>query len=109
MGALDVHRRHRGGSHLGVLALADALATAAYANPPQMDPNMPGMAGMAGMEHGAKPAEAQGVGVVRAIDAAHGTITLQHQAIASIGCTGALRAISMSGGRERAESDMGSG
>lgn len=85
MGALDVHRRHRGGSHLGVLALAGALATAAYANPPQMDPHMPGIAGMAGMQHGAKPAEAAGVGIVRAVDSAHGTITLQHQAIASIG------------------------
>lgn len=65
------------------LALAGALVTmTAYASPQQMDPNMPGMAGM---QHGAKPGEAHGVGVVRAIDATHGTITLQHQAIASIG------------------------
>ena len=66
-----------------ILALTGVLmATAASANPPQMDPNMPGMAGM---QNGARPAEAQGVGVIRAIDAAEGTITLQHQAIASIG------------------------
>lgn len=43
------------------------------------------MAGMAGMQHGAKAAEASGVGIVRAIDSARGTITLQHQPIASIG------------------------
>ena len=66
-----------------ILALTGALiATAAYANPPPMDPNMPGMAGM---QHGAKATEAQGVGVIRAIDTAQGTITLEHQAIASIG------------------------
>jgi len=47
----------------------------------QMDPNMPGMAGM----HDTKPAEAQGTGMVKAIDTAKGTITLQHEAIASIG------------------------
>ena len=65
------------------LALAGALAaTAAYANPQPMDQNMPGMAGM---QQGAKPAEAQGVGVVTAIDAAQGTITLQAQPIASLG------------------------
>lgn len=65
------------------LALAGALmATTAYANPPQMDPNMPGMTGM---QHGAKAAEAHGVGVIRAIDATRRTITLEHQAIASIG------------------------
>jgi len=47
----------------------------------QMDPNMPGMSGM----HDTKPADAQGTGVVKAIDAAKGTITLQHEAIAAIG------------------------
>ena len=45
-----------------------------------MDPNMPGMAGM----DKAKSVDAQGVGVVKAIDLAKGTITLQHQPIASI-------------------------
>ena len=42
---------------------------------------MPGMAGM----HEAAPADVQGVGVVKAIDAVKDTITLQHQAIAAIG------------------------
>ncbi len=45
-----------------------------------MDPNMPGMAGM----DKAPSADAQGVGVVKAIDPTKGTITLQHQPIASI-------------------------
>jgi Cu(I)/Ag(I) efflux system protein CusF len=34
--------------------------------------------------HDARPIDVQGVGVVKAIDAARGTITLQHEAIASI-------------------------
>lgn len=72
-------------THMALALAGASMAMTAYANPQQMDPNMPGMAGMAGMQHGAKPAEAQGVGIVRAIDAAHGAITLQHQAIASIG------------------------
>ena len=64
------------------LACASALAlaaTAAFAQ--QMDPNMPGMAGM----QTTKPTQAQGVGIVKAIDTVKGTITLQHQAIAAIG------------------------
>ena len=68
------------------LALTGALiAAVAYANQQQMNPNMPGMVGMAGMQHGTKAAEAHGVGVVRAIDTAQGTITLEHQAITSLG------------------------
>ncbi|AGG88852.1 copper-binding protein [Rhodanobacter sp. FW102-FHT14D06] len=64
------------------LAITAALFTApAFANPQQMDPNMPGMAGM----HEATPADVQGVGVVKAVDTAKGTITLQHEAIAAIG------------------------
>ncbi|KZC15710.1 copper-binding protein [Rhodanobacter sp. FW510-R12] len=64
------------------LAITAALIAApVFANPQQMDPNMPGMAGM----HEATPAGVQGVGVVKAIDAVKGTITLQHQAIAAIG------------------------
>jgi Cu(I)/Ag(I) efflux system periplasmic protein CusF len=64
------------------LAFAGVLiATSSVAAAQQMDPNMPGMAGM----HDAKPADAQGVGVVKAIDTANGTITLQHEAIAAIG------------------------
>ena len=64
------------------LACASGLAlasTAAFAQ--QMDPNMPGMAGM----QTTKPTQAQGVGIVKAIDTTKGTITLQHQAIAAIG------------------------
>jgi len=34
--------------------------------------------------HDARPTDVQGVGVVKAIDATQGTITLQHEAIASI-------------------------
>ncbi|OZB68948.1 MAG: copper-binding protein [Lysobacterales bacterium 13-68-4] len=60
----------------GVLLAASSVVAAQ-----QMDPNMPGMAGM----HDTKPIDAQGVGVVKAIDAAKGTITLQHQAITTIG------------------------
>jgi Cu(I)/Ag(I) efflux system protein CusF len=69
--------------HLIALALAGTLIAApAFASPQQMDPNMPGMTGM---QHDAKPAEAQGVGVVKSIDTAKGTITLQHEAIKAIG------------------------
>ena len=64
------------------LAITAALITApVFANPQQMDPNMPGMAGM----HEATPADVQGVGVVKAVDTAKGSITLQHEAIAAIG------------------------
>jgi Cu(I)/Ag(I) efflux system protein CusF len=64
------------------LAIAAALiATPVFANPQQMDPIMPGMAGM----HEATPADVQGVGVVKAVDTAKNTITLQHEAIAAIG------------------------
>lgn len=64
------------------LAITAALIVApAFANPQQRDPAMPGMAGM----HEATPVDVQGVGVVKAIDNAKGTITLQHEAISSIG------------------------
>ena len=64
------------------LAIAAVLATgAAFANPQQMDPNMPGMA----ETHESKAADVQGVGVVKAVDTAKGTITLQHEPIAAIG------------------------
>ena len=62
---------------VGTLAAASGLTTAQT-----MDPNMPGMASM---HHDAKPADAQSTGIVKAIDTAKGTITLQHEAIASIG------------------------
>jgi Cu(I)/Ag(I) efflux system protein CusF len=65
-----------------ILGITTALiAAAVFANPQQMDPNMPGMAEM----HATKPAEVQGAGVVKAIDTVKGTITLQHEAITSIG------------------------
>ena len=68
--------------HLLTFALTGALLTASsVVAAQQMDPNMPGMAGM----HDTKPADAQGTGVVKAIDATKGTLTLQHEAIASIG------------------------
>ena len=61
------------------IALAGALVvTSAAVAAPQMDPAMPGMA------PAAAAAEAQGVGVVKAIDTANGTITLQHEAIGAI-------------------------
>jgi Cu(I)/Ag(I) efflux system protein CusF len=40
---------------------------------------------MPGMQHEAELADVQGVGVVKAIDAARSTVTLQHEAIAAIG------------------------
>ncbi|HWU67689.1 MAG TPA: copper-binding protein [Stenotrophobium sp.] len=68
--------------HLLTLTLAGALvAASSVVAAQQMDPNMPGMAGM----HDTQPADAQGTGVVKAIDASKGTITLQHEAIATIG------------------------
>jgi len=64
------------------LALTGALIVASgTVAAQQMDPNMPGMAGM----QAAKPTQAQGVGIVKAIDTAKGALTLQHQAIAAIG------------------------
>ena len=69
--------------HFITLALAGApIASSSMAAAQQMEPNMPGMTGM---QHEAKTADAQGVGVVKAIDPARGTITLQHEAIAAIG------------------------
>jgi Cu(I)/Ag(I) efflux system protein CusF len=69
--------------HMLCLALIGALTTASgVAIAQAMDPNMPGMAGM---QHQGQPADAPGTGVVKAIDPAKGTITLQHEAIASIG------------------------
>jgi Cu(I)/Ag(I) efflux system protein CusF len=58
------------------------IAAPGFAMAQAMDPNMPGMAGM---QRDAKPADAQGTGVVKAIDTARDTITLQHEAITSIG------------------------
>ncbi|WNL48508.1 copper-binding protein (plasmid) [Dyella sp. BiH032] len=69
--------------HVLAFALIGTLMIApSFANAQAMAPNMDGMAGMA---HDTKSADAQGVGVVKAIDTTQGTITLQHGAIASIG------------------------
>lgn len=66
---------------LMTLCLVGTFAIApTFAGPLQMNSNMPGMQHDAG-----KPAEAQAVGVVKAIDARAGTITLQHEAIPAIG------------------------
>lgn len=63
------------------LALTGALlATSAVAAAQQAGSVTHAMADM----HDAGPTDVQGVGVVKAIDAARGTITLQHEAIASI-------------------------
>lgn len=69
--------------HVFTLVGASALAIASMAISAQqnMDPNMPGMTGM----QATKPTQAQGIGVVKAVDTAKGTITLQYQAIATIG------------------------
>jgi len=59
---------------MGLLLCAPAIGM-----PLQMDPNMPGM------QHEAHPSEVQGTGVIKAIDTAQGTITLEHEAIPAIG------------------------
>jgi Cu(I)/Ag(I) efflux system protein CusF len=59
---------------IGTLVAAPGFATAQT-----MDPNMPGM------QHDAHAADAQATGIVKAIDPSKHTITLQHQAIASMG------------------------
>jgi Cu(I)/Ag(I) efflux system protein CusF len=64
------------------LALTGSLVAMPVFAQSQRTPNMPGMAGM---QHDAKPVEAHGVGIVKAIDTTKGTITLQHEAITSIG------------------------
>jgi len=65
--------------HILTIALTAALASiSAMVGAQQMDPNMAGM-------HDTKPADVQGVGVVKTIDMAKGTVTLQHEAIAAIG------------------------
>ena len=64
-----------------ILVLTGALiATSAMAAARQMDSTTHAMADV----HDARLTDVQGVGVVKAIDAARGTITLQHEAIASI-------------------------
>jgi Cu(I)/Ag(I) efflux system protein CusF len=60
----------------GVLMAASAMVAAR-----QMDSTARDTAGM----HDARPTDAHGMGVIRAIDPTQGTITLQHEAIAAIG------------------------
>jgi Cu(I)/Ag(I) efflux system protein CusF len=62
-----------------LLALAGLGAVTVVSAQQAMDPHM------AGMEHAAQPADAQGVGVIKAIDTAKGKITLQHEAIPALG------------------------
>ncbi|MBN8893384.1 MAG: copper-binding protein [Rhodanobacter sp.] len=65
--------------HIFTIALTAALAsTSAMVGAQQMDPNMAGM-------HDTKPADVEGVGVIKAIDVAKATVTLQHEAITAIG------------------------
>ena len=53
--------------------------------PPKPAETMPDMPDMPGMQHDARTTDAHGTGVVKAIDTARNTVTLQHQAIASAG------------------------
>lgn len=64
---------------LAATLVALSLAGAAVAAPQQKSPDMQGTDGV---RHAG---EARGTGIVKAIDAPRGTMTLQHQAIASIG------------------------
>ncbi|WP_017464172.1 copper-binding protein [Dyella ginsengisoli] len=66
-------------SALVALTLASTSMAATQAKP------MKGMAGMQDMQRMQHPQEAQGIGIVKAIDIPNGTITLQHQEISSIG------------------------
>lgn len=64
--------------HITLLTLTTMLVAApAFAAPGAMD-------NMSDMHHGATPSHVQGIGVIKAIDTAKGTITLQHKAIDSI-------------------------
>jgi Cu(I)/Ag(I) efflux system protein CusF len=66
--------------HMLAFALvATWVAAPGFAAAQAMDPNMPGM------QHDAHTADAQGTGIVKAIDTTKNTVTLEHQAIASIG------------------------
>lgn len=75
------HRFHIA-SALAALILASTSLAATQAKPMK---GMAGMQDMQDMQNVQNPQEAKGVGIVKAIDTANGTITLQHQAIASIG------------------------
>ncbi len=62
-----------------VFLAAAVVAISGLATAHQTVPNK------AGMQHEIRTSEARGVGVVKAIDSVTGRITLQHEAIASIG------------------------
>ncbi|MDR3446872.1 MULTISPECIES: copper-binding protein [unclassified Dyella] len=63
--------------------LAAAMATALTATPSIVFAQ-DSMAAMPGMSHATPPTDAQGQGVVKAIDTSKGTVTLQHEAITAI-------------------------
>lgn len=67
---------------IGTAALISATPLLAAQQDMSKMPGMHGMKNMPGMHQQA--ADAEGVGVVKAVDSAKGTITLQHQAIESI-------------------------
>ena len=67
------------------VALSAVLAATPLFAAQQDMSNMPGMNGMKNMPGMHQQAsDAEGVGIVKAVDPGKGTITLQHQAIASI-------------------------
>jgi Cu(I)/Ag(I) efflux system protein CusF len=67
---------------IGIAALISSTPLLAAQQDMSKMPGMNGMKDMPGMHQQA--AEAEGVGVVKSVDSAKGTITLQHQAIESI-------------------------
>ena len=68
---------------LAPLAIASVLlAVSAFATAQQASPNV---TDMTDMQHEVNATDAHSVGVVKAVDTATGSITLQHEAIASIG------------------------
>jgi Cu(I)/Ag(I) efflux system protein CusF len=67
---------------IGIAALISSTPLLAAQQDMSKMPGMNGMKDMPGMHQQA--ADAEGVGVVKAMDPAKGTVTLQHQAIESI-------------------------
>lgn len=62
-----------------LLTLAALGASTANEAQQAIDPHTPGMS------HAAPSSDAHGTGVIKAIDAAKGTVTLQHEAITTLG------------------------
>ncbi|AHX13353.1 copper-binding protein [Dyella jiangningensis] len=63
-------------------SISAVLTVPALAAPQSTDA---AMQNMPGMTHAAAPTDPQAVGIVKAIDTAKGTVTLQHEAIKAIG------------------------